>query len=232
MPSRDLLPTLLVFQGAAVTHENFSQSPPGNVAALRGSLPLQRFQEQLDWPSSAGPPLQGTEIAALSIPEAIHLSLIALLPGVLQRVCRTGKRSPFCPGQVCSDLISLLDGSLWRFPSGGISSLRRRVQSVTPARSGGSYGRDPQGGTSRSFWSLNRGCWDNPPTQSSLYKETVCLEVEACTYWCGDCQLDPVNCPVGLDPLSLGIKAHSPEFGIRDAVPAYFSHSWLPFLMP
>ncbi len=112
VPSRDLLPTLLVFQGAAVTHENFSQSPPGNVAVLRGSLPLQRFQEQLDWPSSAGPPLQGTEIAALSIPEAIHLSPIALLPGVLQRFCRTGKRSPFCPGQVCLDLISLLDGSL------------------------------------------------------------------------------------------------------------------------
>ncbi len=27
--------------------------------------------------------------------------------------------------------------------------------------------------------------------------ETVCLEVESFTYWCGDCQLDPVNCPVG-----------------------------------
>ncbi len=51
----------------------------------------------------------------------------------------------------------------------------------------------PWGGTSRSFRSLNRGCWDHPPTQSSLYKETVHLEVEAFTSWCGDCQLDPVG---------------------------------------
>ncbi len=65
---------------------------------------------------------------------------------VLQRVCRISKRAPFWPGRVCLDLISLLNGSLWRFPQGGISSLRRRVWSVTPAWSGGSYGFDLPGG--------------------------------------------------------------------------------------
>ncbi len=53
--------------------------------------------------------------------------------------------------------------------------------------SGGGYGLSPplravevmdmtpRGGTSCRFWFLNRGCWDHPPTQSSLYKETVRL---------------------------------------------------------
>ncbi len=61
------LPTLPVFQGAAVSSEHFSQSLlPGNVAELRGLPPLQGSLEQLEWPSPAGPPLQGTELAALS----------------------------------------------------------------------------------------------------------------------------------------------------------------------
>ncbi len=128
---------------------------------------------------------QGTDVAEAS---SVHLSPIALLLGVLQRVRRTGKRAHFW-------LISFLDGSLfpsWFYPplSGGGYDLSPRAQS------GGSYGRDPRGGTSRSFWSLNWGCWDHPPSQSSLYKETVCLEVEAFNSWCGDSQLDLVNCPV------------------------------------
>ncbi len=46
---------------------------------------------------------------------------IALLPGVLERVCRDGVRlllvAPFWPGRVWfSDLISLLDGSPWEIP--------------------------------------------------------------------------------------------------------------------
>ncbi len=61
------------------------------------------------------------------------------------------KRVQFWPGRVCSGLISFPDHSLWRFLSGRISSLKPRVRSVTPARSGGSCGCDPRGGTSRSF---------------------------------------------------------------------------------
>ncbi len=46
---------------------------------------------------------------------------IAMLPGVLERVCRDGVRlllvAPFWPGRVWfSDLISLLDGSPWEIP--------------------------------------------------------------------------------------------------------------------
>ncbi len=49
----------------------FSQSlPHRNVAELGGSLPLWGSLEQLDLPSPASPPLQGTELAALSTPKA------------------------------------------------------------------------------------------------------------------------------------------------------------------
>ncbi len=56
--------TLSVFQGAAVSSEHFSQSlPPRNVPELGGSPTLQRSLEQLERPSPAGPPLQGTKLA-------------------------------------------------------------------------------------------------------------------------------------------------------------------------
>ncbi len=96
------LPTLPVFQGAAVFSERFSQSlPPGNVAELRGSPPLQGSLEQLDRPSPAGPPLQGTELAALSTPEASlerlvplvnYLAVWKLLPNMSRWVLHTVER--------------------------------------------------------------------------------------------------------------------------------------------
>ncbi len=74
------LPTLPVFQGAAISSERFSQSlPPGKVAVLGGSPPLRGSLEQLDRPSPAGPPLQGTELAALSAPEASLERLVPLV---------------------------------------------------------------------------------------------------------------------------------------------------------
>ncbi len=70
--------TLPMFQGVVVSSEHFSQSlPPRNVAELGGSAPLRGSLEQLDRPSLAGPSLQGTELAALSTPEA---SLERLVP--------------------------------------------------------------------------------------------------------------------------------------------------------
>ncbi len=68
---RSVCKYLPFFQGAAVSSEHFSQSlPPKNVAELGCSPPLQGSLEQLDRPSPAGPPLQGTELATLSTPEA------------------------------------------------------------------------------------------------------------------------------------------------------------------
>ncbi len=61
------------------TRQNRSQSDaPGpktdlRIDSLRGSL------EQLDWPSPAGPPFQGTELAALSTPEASLKRLVPLV---------------------------------------------------------------------------------------------------------------------------------------------------------
>ncbi len=75
-PQEISLLTLPVFQGAAVSSQHFSQSlPPRNVAEppLRGSL------EQLDRPSPAGPPFQGTELAALSTLEASLERLVPLV---------------------------------------------------------------------------------------------------------------------------------------------------------
>ncbi len=83
--------TLPVFQGAA-SSERFSQSlPPRNVAKLGGSLTLWGYLEQLHRPSPAIPPLQGTELAVLSTPEASlerlvpflgHLAVWETLPSV------------------------------------------------------------------------------------------------------------------------------------------------------
>ncbi len=79
-PQEISLLTLPVFQGAAVSSEHFSQSlPPGNVAEVRGSPPLRGSLEQLERPSPAGPPLQGTELSALSTPEASLERLVPLL---------------------------------------------------------------------------------------------------------------------------------------------------------
>ncbi len=73
-----VLPTLPEFQGATVSCECFSQFfPPGIVVELRASPPLWGSLEQLLRPSPAGPPLQGTELAAPSTPEA---SLERLVP--------------------------------------------------------------------------------------------------------------------------------------------------------
>ncbi len=79
-PQEISLLTLPVSQGAAVSSERFSQSlPPRNVAELGGSPPLRGSLEQLDRPSPAGPPLQGTELAALSTPEASLKRLVPLV---------------------------------------------------------------------------------------------------------------------------------------------------------
>ncbi len=79
-PQEISLLTLPVFQGAVVSSEHFSQSlPPRNVAELGGSPPLRGSLEQLDRPSPAGPPLQGTELAALSTPEASLERLVPLV---------------------------------------------------------------------------------------------------------------------------------------------------------
>ncbi len=69
----------LVLQGTAISSESLSQLPPRNVAALRGSLPLNVCSEQLDRPSPAGYPLLGTELSIQSIPEASLERLVPLV---------------------------------------------------------------------------------------------------------------------------------------------------------
>ncbi len=66
-----------VLQGTAISSEFFSQLPPGNVVVLRGSLPLKKCLEHLDWPFLASPLLQGTKLVVQSTPEA---SLERLFP--------------------------------------------------------------------------------------------------------------------------------------------------------
>ncbi len=146
---------------------------------------------------STGTGCHGTDVADAS---SVRGSPIALLPGVLARVRRDEVSlllvAPLWPGRVrFSDLISLLDGSPWEIP------VRRDLLSqavvFTPARRCGRFGCGPWGGATRSFRSLNRGCWDHTPIQSSLSEETVRLEVGTFTSWCGGRQLDLVNCPIG-----------------------------------
>ncbi len=130
-----------MFQGAAISSECFSRYIlPGNVAELRASPPLRESLEQLVRPSAADPPLQGTELAALSTPEASLERLVPLvdcawklLPNVSRWVLQTVEKGyyiQFCAPPAhfkCffshswawvwfSDLISLLDGSTWEIP--------------------------------------------------------------------------------------------------------------------
>ncbi len=71
------LPTLPVFQGAAVSSEHTSQSlPPGNVAEPRCSPPLRGSLQQLVRLSPAGVPFQDT---VLITPEASLERLVPLV---------------------------------------------------------------------------------------------------------------------------------------------------------
>ncbi len=90
-----------VLQGTAISSEFLSQLPPGNVAVLRGSLPLKKCLEQQERPFPASPPLQGTEQVVQSTPEAslerlfplVHsLAAWKLLPNVYQSVLHTVER--------------------------------------------------------------------------------------------------------------------------------------------
>ncbi|KAI2651801.1 Transposon Ty3-G Gag-Pol polyprotein [Labeo rohita] len=74
--------------------------------------------------------------------------LIALLPGVLERVCQDGDRlllvAPYWPARAWfSDLIPSSTALPGRFPSGGISSRKREAPSFTLARSCGNHQQDP-----------------------------------------------------------------------------------------
>ncbi|KAL0183578.1 hypothetical protein M9458_019274, partial [Cirrhinus mrigala] len=97
-----IMRTLPVFQDAVVSGEPMPQSlPPGNVAELRSSPPLRGSLEQLVRLAPAGVPLQDTELAVHTNPEAglerlvplvDYLAAWKLLPNVSAWVLRTVER--------------------------------------------------------------------------------------------------------------------------------------------
>ncbi len=82
-----------VLQGTAVSSERISQHPPGNVAALGGSLPRRMSLEQLVRLSPAGPPLATLSTSEVSlerlIPIVDFLAAWKLLPNVSEWVLQT-----------------------------------------------------------------------------------------------------------------------------------------------
>ncbi|KAL0204539.1 hypothetical protein M9458_002557, partial [Cirrhinus mrigala] len=100
--SETIMRTLPVFQDAVVSGEPMPQSlPPGNVAELRSSPPLRGSLEQLVRLAPAGVPLQDTELAVHTNPEAglerlvplvDYLAAWKLLPNVSAWVLRTVER--------------------------------------------------------------------------------------------------------------------------------------------
>ncbi len=66
-------------------------------------------------------------------------------------------------------------GLLWSSPSGGTFCSKQGAWYFTPNQNYGNCGLGP----SHRLGSLNRGCWDHSPLQSSLHEETLCLEVES-----------------------------------------------------
>ncbi|KAL0190937.1 hypothetical protein M9458_013635, partial [Cirrhinus mrigala] len=78
--SETIMRTLPVFQDAVVSGEPMPQSlPPGNVAELRSSPPLRGSLEQLVRLAPAGVPLQDTELAVHTNPEAGLERLVPLV---------------------------------------------------------------------------------------------------------------------------------------------------------
>ncbi len=131
--------------------------------------------------------------------------LIALLPEVLARVRR--------------DEVSLLlvlvhrsgraelGSRTWLLSLAaphGISSHRQGAPSFTPTRSYGSCGCGPWGSIAHSFRSLNQGCWDPPPIQSSFNEETVHIEVETFHFMVRRSPTRPISQP---DWYSAGVPA-------------------------
>ncbi len=129
--------------------------------------------------SSAGVGCYGTDMAEAS---SVHLSPDHSAPGRSDenapgRVQSTSGSTVLAGAEYGSQTVFLSSMTPHgRFPSGGISS--HRQGSFTPARSYGSCGYGLWGGAAHSFRSLNRGCWDHTPIQSSLNEKTVRPEVE------------------------------------------------------
>ncbi len=108
---------------------------------------------------------------------------IALLPGVLERVRRDRVPllliAPRWPGRVWfPNLSPFSTGLLWSSPSGGTFCPKRGARYFTPIQNYGNCGLGLWGGPAHKLRSLNRGCWDHSPLQSSIHEETACPEVE------------------------------------------------------
>ncbi len=111
-------------------------------------------------------------------------------PGVLARVRRNEVSlllvAPFWPGRVWfSDLISLLDGSPWE------------MESSLPPGDVEVVGVAPEGAQLIASGLSTEVVETILQSRAPSTRKTVRLEVETFTSWCGDRQLDPVNCPIG-----------------------------------
>ncbi len=110
--------------------------------------------------------------------------LIALLPGVLERVCRDRVLllliAPWWPGRVWfPDLISLLYGPLLELPVSRDLLSQAGGSIFHPIQNYGNCGFGLWGGPAHRLRSLNWVCWDHSPLKSSLHEETLCFEVES-----------------------------------------------------
>ncbi len=103
--------------------------------------------------------------------------------GVLERVRRDRVPllliAPRWPGRVWfPNLSPFSTGLLWSSPSGGTFCPKRGARYFTPIQNYGNCGLGLWGGPAHKLRSLNRGCWDHSPLQSSIHEETACPEVE------------------------------------------------------
>ncbi len=128
---------------------------------------------------------------------------IALLPGVLERVRQDGVRlllvAPFWLGRVWfSDLISLLDGSSWEIPVRRDLLTQAEGMILHPRHGVVETGSvAPEGAhliaSGLSTEVVETIFQSRAPSTRKLYA----LKWRLFTSWCGDRQLDPVNCLIG-----------------------------------
>ncbi len=120
-----------------------------------------------DSSSSTGAGCHGTDVAEAS---SVCLSPNRSAPGSSgESVPERGQSTSGSTVLAGPNMVLWLDFSPWWLSMGNSHQEGSPLTGV---------GLSPWGGTTHSFQSLNRGCWDHHPIQSSLNKETVCLEVE------------------------------------------------------
>ncbi len=162
------------------TLESRSVEGPASLMAQQSSGDVGCISCSQEFPSrSQGPPC--------ACPLRQHIGdLLLKSPGVfaVTSTLQTGvPNPPVVPREVVVSLSSLYPGGPQyrsrHHVETGSSVPSRGLDISPPTRTVETLGLASERGPAHRLGSLNRGCWDHSPLQSSLHEETLCLEFES-----------------------------------------------------